>query len=338
MDEPAKGGRMDDSDSETAERERAARRGDGPAARAQERRTVIVPLPPVDIDPAHAAEAALPVARTVAERTKAGVTLLSVVALTPPFNPLTEMATPAAPVPTTSHVADAEAQLAGLAAAFPSTPVKTVVRAGEVAAEIRAVASQHAQPLLVLCSHTRTGLDRLLFGSVTGELVRTAPCPVLVVRGSLPTALEGTLPLRTVVVPLDRSSLAEQAVPRALSALGPPDLHLHLLHVREPQRATERGSPSREARDEPEIRRYLEAIARRLGNEGYRVTTEVRAGRPAEEIAKAASEQGAQLIAMATHGRGGVHPVLLGSVAERLLQSAPVPLLFVRPADSGSNA
>jgi nucleotide-binding universal stress UspA family protein len=44
-----------------------------------------------------------------------------------------------------------------------------------------------------------------------------------------------------------------------------------------------------------------------------------------------AIEQGAQLIAMATHGEHGVNPVLLGSVAERLLQTAPVPLLLVRP-------
>jgi nucleotide-binding universal stress UspA family protein len=292
-----------------------------------------VPLPPLDVDPARVAEVALPLARTVAQRTGAPLTLLSVVEQEPPFNPLTRMATPAAPDGGASLVREAEARLAGVAEADPAGPGETVVRTGSPASEIRSVIAERSQPLLVLCSHTRTGLDRLLYGSITGELVRTATCPVLVVRGRQPAATEGVAPLHTVVVPLDQSALAEQALARALTALGPADLHLHLLHVLDPPPGAERISPDQVARLAPGIEHDLETMAQRLRTQGYRVTTEVRAGRPADEIAQAAIEQGAQLIAMATHGKHGVNPVLLGSVAERLLQTAPVPLLLVRPAD-----
>ena len=130
-----------------------------------------------------------------------------------------------------------------MAEAVPTCPVETVVRTGSPAAVIRSVIAERTQPLLVLCSHTRTGLDRLLYGSITGELVRTATCPVLVVRGRQPAATKGVAPLHTVVVPLDQSALAEQALARALTALGPADLHLHLLHVLEPPPGAEASLP-----------------------------------------------------------------------------------------------
>ena len=302
-----------------------------PAGHSRGPSSVLVPLPPLATDPGRVAESALPLARAIAQRTGAPLTLLSVVEQEPPFNPLTRVGALAAPdVGEESPVAEAEAQLAGVAEAVPTCPVETVVRTGSPAAVIRSVIAECNQPLLVLCSHTRTGLDRLLYGSITGELVRTATCPVLVVRGRQPVAIQGFAPLHTVVVPFDQSALAEQALVRALNALGPADLHLHLLHVLEPPPGAKDVSPDQMA---PAIKRVLETMAQSLRTQGYRVTTEVRAGRPADEIAQAAIEQEAQLIAMATHGEHGVSPVLLGSVTDRLLQTAPVPLLLVRPAD-----
>ena len=321
------------STTDDAPRPGAARGEVAPWGHSRRPRCVLVPLPPLAVDPARVAEAALPLARTVAQRTGASLTLLSVVEREGPFNPLTRMATPATPGVEAASVAEVEAQLAEVAKAVATCPVETVVRTGSPAAEIRAVVAERPQPLLVLCSNTRTGLDRLLYGSITGELVRTATCPVLVVRGHQPAVTEDVAPLHTVVVPLDRSALAEQALAHALTALGPADLHLHLLHVLEPP-GTEQLASDEMARQAPVIQRDLETSAQVLRTQGYEVTTEVRVGRPAEEIAQAAIEQGAQLVALATHGEHGVHP-LLGSVTDYLLQTAPVPLLLVRPAYSG---
>jgi nucleotide-binding universal stress UspA family protein len=303
------------------------------AVHAQAPRSVVVPLPPLAVDPAHVAESALPLARTVAQRTGAPLTLLSVVELEPPFNPLNRMPTPGGEA---SQVVEAEAQLADVAEAYATCPVDTVVRTGSPATEIQSVLAECPQPLLVLCSHTRTGLDGLLYGSITGELVRSATYPVLVVRGRQPATTEGVASLHTVVVPLDQSELAQQALAYALPALGPSDLHLHLLHVLEPSQGAEHLSPDEMARRAPAIQRNLETIAQSLRTQGYEVTTEVRAGRPADEIAQVAIDQEAQLIALATHGEHGIHP-LLGSVAERLLRTAPVPLLLVRPANSATS-
>jgi nucleotide-binding universal stress UspA family protein len=59
----------------------------------------------------------------------------------------------------------------------------------------------------------------------------------------------------------------------------------------------------------------------------------IRAGNPAQEIIRAASDSNADLIVMATHGRTGLEHFLLGSVAERVVRESPRPVLTVRPAD-----
>jgi nucleotide-binding universal stress UspA family protein/predicted transcriptional regulator len=204
-------------------------------------------------------------------------------------------------------------------------------------AEILAVIGEHERPLLVLSSHTRAGLDRLLFGSIAFELVRTAPCPVLVVRGTRPDA-PPVASLAKVVAPLDQSPLAEHALDTALNALGPPDLRVHLLHIVEPLPHAAMAPSELVAMVEPKVQRHLQEISQPLLGRGYRVTTEVRHGKPDEEIANVAAEQNADLIVMAPHGQGRFHRGLLGSVAERVLRASPVPLLLVRPTHHRSSA
>ena len=299
--------------------------------RPRSAQSIVVALPPPCLDPERVAEAVLPYARVLAERTGAVVVLLSVVDLLAKFNPLSRSWGPAAATIDTERVAEAQANLSRLAATFPARTVETVVRVGRAVDEIRHVASECRAPLLMVNSHTRTNLDRLLFGSVALDLVHLAPCPVLVVRG--PQRVAATPTLVNVVVPLDQSSIAERALAAALAMLGPDDLHLHLLHVVEPLPYVGVTSADIAALVEPRASDYLHTIAQPLRARGYRITTAVRYGNPAETIARVAAEQGADLIAMATHGRGGFHRVLLGSVAERLLRAAPVPLLFARPED-----
>lgn len=75
---------------------------------------------------------------------------------------------------------------------------------------------------------------------------------------------------------------------------------------------------------------YLEAVRQRLASEGPDVEIAVRAGEPAEALLDLADELGAYAIAMTTHGRGGLARVVLGSVAERVLQHTTRPILLVR--------
>jgi len=77
-------------------------------------------------------------------------------------------------------------------------------------------------------------------------------------------------------------------------------------------------------------KRYLNRIAKRLQKEGVRVGTEVLLGNPAEKIVSFAEHNGADLIAIASHGRSGLSRWVYGSVADRILRSACVPVLMVR--------
>lgn len=78
---------------------------------------------------------------------------------------------------------------------------------------------------------------------------------------------------------------------------------------------------------------YLEGVRGRLEAKGVHVAAAVRAGDPATEILAAAAADGAGLIAMATHGRSGPERWFVGSVADRVVHSAPMPVLLVRPGE-----
>jgi len=88
-----------------------------------------------------------------------------------------------------------------------------------------------------------------------------------------------------------------------------------------------------------EAERYLAKVAGTLEAKGLRVRSEVREGFPVEVIQRSARTAGAGLIAMSTRGRTGLGRLLLGSVAERVLRGAPVPvLLWKAPADGREEA
>lgn len=82
-----------------------------------------------------------------------------------------------------------------------------------------------------------------------------------------------------------------------------------------------------------EAQRTLERLVARADRDGVRPSALVRLGAPWQEIVAAAAEEKADLIVMGTHGRRGLAHALLGSVAERVVQTSPVPVLTVRQAE-----
>jgi nucleotide-binding universal stress UspA family protein len=80
-----------------------------------------------------------------------------------------------------------------------------------------------------------------------------------------------------------------------------------------------------------QAREYLAQVAGRLAQEGLRCDTAVRVGVPADEILAACEAAGADLVAMATHGRSGIGRLVLGSVAEEVVRRSRTPVLLVRP-------
>jgi nucleotide-binding universal stress UspA family protein len=98
------------------------------------------------------------------------------------------------------------------------------------------------------------------------------------------------------------------------------------------------GSTHAVVEDVPKLRadaeEYLASIATTLRGRGVRVTTHVRIGDAVDEILAGARESEADLIAMTTHGRGGLGRLLFGSIAEAVLRQAEVPVFLMRQTKS----
>jgi nucleotide-binding universal stress UspA family protein len=144
---------------------------------------------------------------------------------------------------------------------------------------------------------------------------------------------------KRALVALDGSPVAETIMPFILEIAGPLDMEVILLRVIQPLTPVViEGSRHIEVED-IEARRidaeeYLAPLAVELRGKAVRVTTQVRRGTPAEEIVAAAKEAGADLIAMSTHGRGGLGRILFGSVAQAVLQQAQVPVFLLRTTEA----
>jgi nucleotide-binding universal stress UspA family protein len=144
---------------------------------------------------------------------------------------------------------------------------------------------------------------------------------------------------RTIMVPLDRSPLAEQALPlahelawRAGATLDLVTAHaLYALQDGNPGRLPYNASEDAEFRQREQL--YLNAAGDRLlTHHPVPVRTAVLDGLPADALLKRQDDQPADLIVMTTHGRGPVSRAFLGSVADELIRRAPVPLLLLRPS------
>lgn len=144
---------------------------------------------------------------------------------------------------------------------------------------------------------------------------------------------------RHILVPLDGSPLAEQVLPHVHAiAANEGTTRITLLRAVPPVFTpsvdyTGMLASSAEVFEtmEQEARDYLERIAAEFRAEGYTVRTEVSALPAAEAILDYAESEHADLIAIATHGRSGIGRWVFGSVTQKVVQAAPVPVLVVRP-------
>lgn len=298
-------------------------------------RTIVVPLAHPSQDPEGVSLAAVPYAQALAARTGATVKLVTAINAVPTFNPLTRSLAPPSDAAQDQLAEEATAILARIGDQLPGHRVETDVRWGSPVEAILRVLADAEDPVLVLASRNRKGFPRLIHGSVAFGLVHEASCPVLIVRGPASEDTAAKAPALTkVLVPLDRSPFAEQALGSALAALDGADVQVHLVHVIEAFDYPELPAHTLDFVARPIAEEYLNGIAHRLVETGYRVTTEVRAGKPPDEISVAVAEHGVDLIAMATHGRSGFTRFVYGSTAESMLREARVPLLLVRPDEA----
>ncbi len=204
--------------------------------------------------------------------------------------------------------------------------------ASDSAAEsIVSYVEEHDVDLVVMGTHGRRGLQRLLIGSVAEEVLRTAPCPVLTVRAG-----EEEVPawnVRNVLAPIDFSDASKGAVKHAKELALTYGAKITLLHaVEEVMYPSAYGMEMADVPGPEVIDRVEESLADLAREEiGYEhVMVDATIGYAPSTVLDYAAENDVDLIVIATHGRSGIERLLLGSVTERIVRRASVPVFVVK--------
>jgi nucleotide-binding universal stress UspA family protein len=229
-----------------------------------------------------------------------------------------------------------------------SVPVTCAVVRGQRVDAICKRAWDIQADLIVMTSHGRTGINRAWLGSAADGVIRHAAMPVLMLRpaeGNVAPLTERHL-FKHVLVPLDGSALAKEALPPAIALATCNDATITLLRVVPPVPAITIDAglpfvyPSPVATPDDvatgglvaAAQRELAALAKDLAEQGVpKVDTEVVvAGQTARAIIEFAGGHGVDVITMSTHGRGASR-LLLGSVADKVIRACGLPVLVHRP-------
>jgi nucleotide-binding universal stress UspA family protein len=223
---------------------------------------------------------------------------------------------------------------------FSQGAVTSSVQTGIPADVILAKAAAAGPSMLIaMATHGRSGLDRWLLGSVAEKVLRHAHNPLLLIRAADEgKAADGTL--KSVIVPLDGSGLAEKILPHVSYLAKQLNLAVHLTRVYNlPPDAylvgdglMVSGPALYRERVHAEAQTYLEGKEQELRGDGLKevVVTAIE-GDPAGEIIDLARTAANGLVAMSTHGRSGIGRWALGSVAEKVIRHGKNPVLVIRP-------
>jgi nucleotide-binding universal stress UspA family protein len=295
----------------------------------------------VPLDGSELAEEALPLATELALRWREPLHLVLVHQSPSPF--LAPEAGPAGLLGLDEEVRrNLKAYLERTAARVASSSGATVVPVlldGPVVPVISHYATTQVARLVVMTTHGRGGVSRMFLGSVADRLIRHLRCPAILATpgASLPRP-RGAGERRRALIPLDGSRLAESIIDKVLAVYPPREVLLDLLCVvtvptavaASPALAAWR--PGAVAEGVTGATDYLRIVAARLRELDVTVHTEVLVDEQvARAVARYAEARHADLIAVATHGVAGIERAFIGSVADKVVRLASVPVLVWNP-------
>jgi nucleotide-binding universal stress UspA family protein len=308
-----------------------------PLESASRFRSILVPL-----DQSPLAEQAIPVALAIAERTQGKVKLVHVHRELRPLFPL-EPRQDYVKVRLAMRKSERE-YLRTLTRHLQRQIGRAVSGAmleGSVARTLAKYVRDIRADIVVMTSHGYGGLRRVWLGSVADELVRTLKVPVLLVRPA-ENEHSDSVNFSRILVPLDGSPLAEGILEPAVALARLWNAELNLIQIVHPLPyaagvlpgpllSTDRYNQVL-SRHLEMARAYLQAIAQGLGDRGVSASSRAVVGaNVAETLVDLARQEQAGLVALATRGQGGIRRFVLGSVADKLLRAAEVPILVYRP-------
>ena len=293
----------------------------------------------IPLDGSKLAENVLPYARALAEALDLRIELLSVVdtmdfARTThaghvrDFDPIIEAA-----------VREGEQYLEGVARSFTGLKVTCVVEQGQADQIIIEKAAGDKETLIGMATRGRSGIHRWLMGSVAEKVLRGATNPLLLVRGDEEGKSDGAATLKSIVVPLDGSKLAETVLPRAVELAKKLSLEIVLTRAYQIPLSSYGVADAAYIPNpnalmnvvKEEAGAYLETKVNELRQTGVeKVSSILLVGSGADEIIDLARTTPDNLIAMCTHGRSGVKRWALGSVTEKVVRHSGDPVLVVR--------
>ena len=201
---------------------------------------------------------------------------------------------------------------------------------------------QQTLGLIALATHGRSGVQRLFLGSVADRLVQRARTPLFLVRPGAEPA-EPATPMQSLVVPLDGSDLAANALPLVEDLAKALDLPVMLLRIL-PQGPPYSVGPQLYPYpadllqySELAALRDLKATADGLRSRSVTVQWEVRFGDPGPAIIEYAARTPGAVTIIATHGRSGPGRWPLGSVASKIVRASANPVVVIRPTPHHPN-
>lgn len=213
----------------------------------------------------------------------------------------------------------------------------TTLLHGSVADALCEYTAEARPDLVVLTTHGRGPLSRFWLGSVATDLVQRAPAPVLLVRPQeTPPDLAADFAPRRVLIPLDGSPFGEQIIPQAVAVGGLAEAEYRLLRVVPPVISSSgSGLGGRTVADQlrAEASGYLAGLTHGVPGLRTAATHVAVDWPPAVAILADAEANDIDLIALETRGRSGLAKLLLGSVADKVVRGAAVPVLLRRPTD-----
>ena len=297
---------------------------------------IIVPL-----DGSAAAECALPLVRGLARRLAVPVQLLSVIDLHEISRDVSAAEGLFLDRLLEDRAKHSAEYLDTIAKSLGAHTVTTLCARGNAAETVIDTAAADKNALIVMGTHGRSGLNRFLLGSVAEKVLRGTANPLLLVKATEPIATQGEALLKSIVVPLDGSELAEGVLPAVTELAQKLDLEVFLVRAYAiPYGAYSAGEgfydpvhlESFLTMLKQETFDYLETKVAELKRAGITASFVAKEGLSADEIIKFARETPANLVAMSSHGRSGIKRWVLGSVTETVVRHSGDPVLVLRAA------
>ena len=210
--------------------------------------------------------------------------------------------------------------------------VEILMRTGNVVQEILGQARATRADLIVIGSHGRGGVQRLVLGSVAEKVLRQATCPVLTVRRGVSRPRRHRSPFKTILCPTDLSEAGKTAVAYAKRLAREAGARLILMTAVEwPYGVEMTSAPLAAVQDrlEADTRKALELLLPRPGTDRPVAKAVVVRGKASAAIVTLARARSADLIVMGVSGRGALDVVLLGSTSHYVIRHGEWPVLTV---------